>query len=314
MSKEFRQFYHDQLLPELRELERERRQLAKKITMIGAGVMLPAVLIALMVMAEENAITAIIILPIFAASGMSMLARFMSRNFVSDFKQRIIERTVHYFDPELSYQSRNCISQGVFEDSKLFTTTPNRYKGDDLVRGRIGETAIEFSEIKAERESGSGKNRSVQKIFKGLFFTADFNKRIGAATVVVPDTAENIFGGLGQFLQSINLSRAELVKLEDPEFERLFAVYSDDQIQARYILSTSLMQRLIDFRKKHGMIHISFVGSMIHIAIPYDKDLFEPPLFSSLLNFGIVQQYYEDLQLAFDIVDDLDLNTRIWSK
>ncbi|MHC4648718.1 MAG: DUF3137 domain-containing protein, partial [Planctomycetota bacterium] len=105
------------------------------------------------------------------------------------------------------------------------------------------------------------------------------------------------------------------IKLEDPEFERHFAVYGNDQIQARYILSTSLMARIVDFKKKtNRKIYLSFVGSRVFVAVSYSKNLFEPRLFRTILDFELVQEYFEDLQLAIGIVDDLNLNTRIWSK
>ena len=43
-------------------------------------------------------------------------------------------------------------------------------------------------------------------------------------------------------------SHGELVKLEDPEFEKSFVVYSGNQTEARYILSTSLMRRILDYK------------------------------------------------------------------
>lgn len=53
-------------------------------------------------------------------------------------------------------------------------------------------------------------------------------------------------------------------KLEDPEFEKHFAVYSSDQVQAGYILSTSLMSRIVDFKEKSSRrIHLSFIGSIL---------------------------------------------------
>jgi hypothetical protein len=199
--------------------------------------------------------------------------------------------------------------------SKIFTTKPNRYKGDDLVWGKTGATTIKFSEIHAVHESGSGKNRHRHTVFKGLFFIGDFNKDFTTQTVVLPDTAEKLFGYLGQKLQSLNIFRGQLIKLDDPEFEKHFVVYGNDQIQARYILSTSLMERIVEFKKKTGRkIYLSFVGSMVFVAVSYTRSLFEPRIFKTLLDFDPIRKYFEDLQLAIGIVDDLNLNTRIWSK
>lgn len=109
--------------------------------------------------------------------------------------------------------------------------------------------------------------------------------------------------------------RGQLIQLEDPEFNQLFVVYGHDQVEARYILSTSLMARLVDFRKKASReVYVSFIDDLIYVAIQYEEDLFEPRLFKSMLNFGPIQKYFENLQLMIGIVEDLKLNRRIWSR
>jgi hypothetical protein len=71
----------------------------------------------------------------------------------------------------------------------------------------------------------------------------------------------------------------------------------------------------MDFKEKtKSQICLSFTGSKVYVAVPLQKDLFEPKLFSSVADFTPIREYAEDLALAVDIVDDLNLNTRIWSK
>jgi hypothetical protein len=179
----------------------------------------------------------------------------------------------------------------------------------------VGQTTVKFSEVDAKYESGSGKNRSVQQVFKGLFFIADFNKHFYGRTVVLPDATEKVFGKLAQTFQKLNFTRDDLVKLEDPEFEKEFVVYSNDQVEARYILSTSLMKRIVDFKRDSDKkIHLSFISSQVNVAVSFKRSLFEPKLFSTLLDFKPIQEYFEDLVLAVGIVEDLNLNTRIWTK
>ena len=62
-----------------------------------------------------------------------------------------------------------------------------------------------------------------------------------------------MFGFLGTKLQKMNKGRGDLVKLENPEFESEFAVYSGDQIESRYILSSSLMERILSFKKQSAL-------------------------------------------------------------
>ncbi|MFH0911765.1 MAG: DUF3137 domain-containing protein, partial [Planctomycetota bacterium] len=135
-------------------------------------------------------------------------------------------------------------------------------------------------------------------------------------TIVRPDVAERLLGRIGQWFQKHDFTApGELVKLEDPEFEKLFAVYGTDQIEARYLLSTSLMRRLVDFRNKTGKtIYVSFVKSCVHIAIVTGENMFEPRIFRTVVDLELVRDYFHDLTLATGIVEDLNLNTRIWSK
>ncbi len=202
-----------------------------------------------------------------------------------------------------------------FLNARYSNISPDRYVGDDFVSGKVGATSIAFSEIHAEYKTGHGKNQEWHTIFDGLFFVGDFNKHFTGRTVVLPDTAERIFGHIGTLFQSWNAKRDDLIKLEDPEFEKLFAVYGTDQIQSRYILSTSLMKRITDFKNKTKRnIYLSFVDNKIFIAISCNKDLFEPNVFRTLKDFSSIQEYFNDLQLAIGISEDLNLDTRIWTK
>ena len=134
-------------------------------------------------------------------------------------------------------------------------------------------------------------------------------------TYVLTDSAEKMFGFLGTKLQKMNKGRGELIKLENPEFESEFVVYSEDQIESRYILSPSLMEKILSFKKQTGKnIQLSFVDSRLFVTVPYGKDLFEPKLFGDIVNFTHIQEYYADLSLVIDLIETLNLNTRIWTK
>ncbi|MDT8302222.1 MAG: DUF3137 domain-containing protein [Sedimentisphaerales bacterium] len=313
--EDFTNFYNATLLTDLKVPEQERRKIAFKLTCVIVAV-LCILGICLLIWRARGVIYPALIAPavICIIAGV-VICHFMTKGYVARFKSLVIVKIVHFIDENLNYDADGYIDHETFMLSKIFTTKPNRYKGDDLVWGKTGATEIKFSEIKAEHESGSGKNRRRYTIFKGLFFIGDFNKHFNCETIVLPDTAEKLFGHFGQKLQSMNIFRGQLIKLEDPEFENHFVVYGDDQIQARYILSMSLMERIVEFRKKTDRkIYLSFVGSKVFVAVSYTKSLFEPRLFRTLLDFEPIREYFEDLQLAIGIVDDLNLNTRIWSK
>lgn len=319
--EELQQFYESELLDDLNELEQQRLAVVKKVvtTMVIVGAVAVGILLLLLPTIRHSPM--IILFPlVIGGIIITGCIKYFSRGYVSDFKHRVIEAIICFIDDALEYRPTDCISQGTYLSSEIFTHKPDRYQGDDFVSGKIDKTAIQFCELHSEyktesRDSKGRKQTHWHTIFKGLFFLGDFNKHFAGTTVVLPDTAERLFGRLGQSLQKWNPGRGDLIKLEDPEFEKEFVVYGDDQIEARYILSTSLMSRIVDFKRKTGRkIHLSFVRSLVFVAISYTKDLFEPRLFKTLLDFTPIQEYFEDLQLVIGIVADLNLNTRIWTK
>ena len=305
---EVKKYYNEVLLPELKVLEVERKKVLNKIIM-GGLVILPICVFAAIFLRHIFPV----ILGALIWGGLIFL---FTKEYVSNFKKGIIEKIVKCVDENLVYRQNKCVPEPIFLSSRIFRHRIDKYKGDDHVTGVIDRTKVEFSEVHAQYITRDSKGRrTYHTIFKGLFFAADFNKEFNNTTIVLPDTAEKLFGSIGTMFQSINKTRGELVKLEDPEFEKLFVVYGGDQIEARYILSTSLMKRITDFKKKtKRRIYLSFVGSKVFVAISYARDLFEPRVFRTLIDFGPVQQYFEDLEMVVGIVDDLNLNTRIWTK
>jgi len=240
-------------------------------------------------------------------------------DYVARFKSEIIAEVVRFISPTLQYEPGSLISQSIYMGSGIFQKQPDRYKGEDMVAGTVGATALRFSEIhsqyKTEGVDSKGRRKTQwHTIFKGLFFQGDFNKHFGAQTFVLTDVAEKLLGNLGQSLQGSHGS-AKLVKLEDPVFEKEFVTHGTDQIEARYILTPALMSRIVEFKKKAKRdIQLSFIGANVYVAIPYSENLFEPRLFRSGVNLEQIQGYYEALSLTISIVEDLNLDTRIWTK
>ncbi|MBL4651765.1 MAG: DUF3137 domain-containing protein [Flavobacteriales bacterium] len=68
------------------------------------------------------------------------------------------------------------------------------------------------------------------------------------------------------------------------------------------------MQRITSFKEKTGhKIFVSFVGNKVFIAVSLHVDLFEPPVFGSMLDYNSIYENYKYLKLATGIVQDLEL-------
>jgi len=316
-TEDFERFYREELQPALAGLEARRKTILRRGLFVLLGWLgLVAVATPLVTTSIDEGLVSIGVVAILGLAFPSIVVALPMGRYRDDFKQRIIGPIVHFLGEGMRYEPHSRVQESVYLASRIFPREPDRYRGDDLVSGRIGRTDLQFSELHTEyRSKNSDGKGSWRTIFRGLFFAADFHKNFRGTTLVLPDTAERLFGGFGKMLQSWNRMRGRLIKLEDPEFERLFVVYGDDQIEARYILSPSLMERIAEFRQRAGrQVCLSFVRSRVFVAVRYDRELFEPRFYRSILGLEAVTGYFEDLRFALGIVDDLNLNTRIWSK
>lgn len=140
------------------------------------------------------------------------------------------------------------------------------------------------------------------KVFKGLFVTAKFNQIFQAVTIIQPKL-------LKTNINSLDYAQKKLIKLEYPKFNSFFTVYSSDEVQARHILSTSLIEKLVQFRQKTNKnIYLSFIDDTIYIAIEYPEGIFQPNLFKSILKFTPLREFFEAIQLILGVIENLKLN------
>lgn len=315
---ELTDFYYKELYPSINELEEDRKKIVSQLKFYG-GMGTVALAIAALWMGKNFGLfhpLSIAIMIGFIVLG-SVTYRFMIAGYAKDFKAKIITPLIHAIDPHLLYNPDFMISQHLFERSDLFKHSIDRYSGNDYVKGSVEGVPLEFSDVHAEYETRDSKGRTQwHTLFRGLFLVAEFNKHFKAKTVILPDHAEKSFGSLiGGWLQSINFTREGLIRMDDPEFEKHFVVYGSDPIEARYILTHSMMKRILDFQRRVSHpLFISFVHNHIHVAIATGKDLFEPAVFTSLLDYKQVMEYVNTLQYTIGLVEELKLNEKLWSK
>lgn len=323
---QFKQYCQEHLLEKLKELERSRKHTLRTMFLsglvclfftwcfcfalsfwLGIGISLWFYLFCL-------------ILP---ASAWVIFCRGCIYTYGIGFKRNIIESIVNFIADggQLNYAAH------LFLENKrqtILALTRSQILGDELaepdyleqedcVYGTIGNTDIFFAEIVAKKIQTVNFDQFTREtyrresvLFHGLFFEAKFAKNFISRTFVMPNDLKAKIVPLNQW-------RGEAIELEDPEFNRIFQVYGDNQIESRYILSTNLMSRLVEFNQKAGRkVYLSFVDGFVYVAIPYRYRLFEPKLFKTMMSFTPLKEYFLDLQLMINIVEDLNLNRRIW--
>lgn len=289
--------------PILEVLERERRSIVDRnytIMCIAFGLVLGG---GLLTFEFEN--PAFIGISIFL--GLFVYFAFAdkgAKEWAIKYKNDIINAIVlSFFGENGSYQPNYGHTEEEFLDTELFDTEPDRFHSEDFIKGKVDKTLFCFSEVHAEYKTTSSKGKtSWHTIFKGILFTADFNKDFQGRTIV----KQNDFWA---FLKFGN------IELENPEFRKEFGVWATDPIEARYILTPSFMEKMLLLNKNWGgSLGFCFVRSQLKIAIPMQTNFFEVSVWSKI---DAQREWQKDWQIIADlisVVHDLDLNTRIWTK
>ncbi|MFC0779816.1 DUF3137 domain-containing protein [Flavobacterium sp. HJSW_4] len=241
-----------------------------------------------------------------------------AKKYKAIYKTNVVGSALKTINESFIFTPQSGLSEEEFIDSELFTTYPDRYKTQDLITGTADKTSYWFAEVhaeyKTETETKNGTKTTWHTLFKGIVFVADFNKNFEVSTVVRPKSLSASFGAW--FSKNVfSFGNAEVVQLENTEFDDKFVTYSRNQIEARYILTPAMMERILMLNNKsRGTISISFIHSKMYIAFPLSHNYFEPPIHSSLLVPDLLTDDLSIVQFMHNIVHELDLNTRIWGK
>ncbi|WP_119394066.1 DUF3137 domain-containing protein [Salinibius halmophilus] len=305
--------YQQKLKPRLLALETQRK------TVMALTVLPPVLAMISLVVSVRFIEHVFIVLPvcIVAVVLVGYYQRMHKRAYVASYKHLVVREIVKAVDSSYRYYPSRHIDSHYFAASGLFPQTWDTFIGDDLVTGKIGQTDFEFSEIhaqlKREARRANGKTQvQYETVFRGLFMHADFNKNLTTATYVVPD------GGL--FFDKLNHRKASAqcrpVKLENLTFEEHFEVMSFDQIEARYVLTPRMMEAMVDIKRSlpNNQFYYAFLGHRMYCGVKFNQEMFEPAIFRSGVNLTDVNLMVKALRLTKLVIEEMDLNTRIWTK
>ena len=102
------------------------------------------------------------------------------------------------------------------------------------------------------------------------------------------------------------------VNLEDVKFSALYNIYSTDQIEARYLLTTAFMERFLNIKTafRAEYIRAEFCRNKLTLVIGVDKDLFAMGSISKKTTGKTFTELFEELYSVLSLIDELKLNQK----
>ena len=231
------------------------------------------------------------IFALFISILISALVAF-SNNYKKQYKDTLITKLVSFYDPNLSFSQNSRISRSTYNEAEF--ERYDYFYSNDLVSGKIdNEILFEAGDVRTEYESTDSEGHTSRTIvFNGLFSSAKFNTDIKNTIKIRSDK-----GFLGKLLPA----NKQFIQLDSQEFEKLFDVYSTDKILAMRILTSDILDYMINFKKENKIKYeLTLKNSSLYIRI-HCKDMFEAPFSKDSLDFDTLHMYYKIIHFVCEL-------------
>ncbi|MBE7704458.1 MAG: DUF3137 domain-containing protein [Cyanobacteria bacterium SIG29] len=305
-SSEFYEFCRKKIKVSMQSIEKERKYVLNLIiAILSISVIVFATIVVLNLSSfkninshdMENILTFVVLYWGFVIA----ICSFIVKQFKKKAKKAILPKILSFIGEfEIVEDSYHPTALNSYVSTLMLFDNYNRFSCDDSLGGYYNGLYVHIDEIRLKRVTGSGKNRHTEKIFDGLLIRFKSFKKFSSKTVIK-------LNGCFDFLSK------QKVNLEDPEFEKVYDVYSYDQIEARYLITPAFMQRLLELRnKKIGSgIVVSFENGMVHIGVSSSKDWFEVPLLESATNIANYRAILLEIVSILSIIDIMKFDENI---
>lgn len=234
------------------------------------------------------------------------------KNIKKELKHGLITKIFNYCHAEYSSTTAKEITLLELQKAGLPITSKI---DDDTITGTY--KGVNF--IINETLAGVHLKKEGSALLRLLILKLEMNKNFSSQTVVMPKYIK------------YDKKESEEVILEDANFMKLNAVYSTDQVEARYLLTTAFIERLkslgITFVEKcldNQMLPIqykyllqenptclaAFDRKYVYIIANTTVDNFDLPLDKSLYNFDAYYNIYTQFFELLSTIDCLKLNEK----
>lgn len=330
--EEFSRIYREQFLPILEPLDAERVVAKKRSYPFLILLAIFAIVMTVGFIINNGLIT---LLGLCVALSSLIRVAYIMGDITEKLKKRIIPKILELCGNLYMSENKDIVSYSEIKEMGLFPRFSSKFD-DDVIVGIHKGCNFAIEETHLTHTEGSGKSRRTVTDFEGLIIKIQMNKNFSGETI------------LGQKWKIDRRPGFEEVKLEDVEFMKHMKVFSTDQIEARYILTTTMIERLymlgnafsksraaanektagklnvaesVERRKqKNGiaawfdsqdLVSAAFIAGYVYLFVPKNEDFFEVGIWSSLLDETKYYDIYCQIQLILSVIEYLKLDLKL---
>jgi len=294
--KGFSAFYEAEILPGLERDELTRLSVMGKVKKVIPTVAVTTVIVLGIAIYFRAPFVVYAVLTLFGVTIGTGAAQYLMKTVRSNTKENIVGNLCRFLG--FAFQAEMAVSPRLdqFEELGLVTRNYGRSKFEDQISGQAHGAKFLLHEAHLEKREGTGKNRRWVTKFRGQLLVIEFHQKFLGRTIVLRDKG---------WLQGKKKDDMKRVGLVDPVFEKIFEAYGTDQVEARYLLTPTFMQRLVDLENSVDgkNIRFGFDGGMLFIAVE-TANRYEPgSMFKPLTETTRTQKILDEIGAIYDVID-----------
>lgn len=305
VSKEEFKRYVDELTKEdsnktnLRYISNSYSSISAALILIGAIVFVVGIFTAL---SGGLVLCVIGTIVIMVAASMSFNVSKARNSYKDKYLDNIIKYLLKGYDYKFDRYGQ--IEESVFLESQ-FETNYDKYRGldklsinipnDDGTRSNTYINLCDLDVISIQIDSEGRKRKYIK--YRGVFGYVDFSFEFKCLL------------GINTKYRKSGVS-LEKVSLEDLEFHKKFGVYCSDQIEARYILTPEMMEKLLVLYDKFKGVKMVLVDNKMYFGFPGDDFLEFGSYRGDMLS--VFDDLYDDISNILSIVEEIKNNNKIF--
>lgn len=235
----------------------------------------------------------------------------------------------------IMFEPKQRLAKEAFEKMDLFNLNIVKYNGSNYIKALYNKNTMVFSDMEtyvidtmeAKEEvyiNGKKYIRTTRKkkkryIFKGIYIGATLNKRNTNHIYLIPNNLNDTV--LQSKIMSYIKYHGVPANLENLEFSKKYKVFCDDEVQARYILSLGLMERINKLDELYkGKKYIVFKEGkrfaicIEGVSIENIKNSKMPLFRNEKIEYKYLCNIFNQLMNLFNIYYILDLGNELYTK
>lgn len=267
------------------------------------------------------------------------------------FKSKILPELFKTINPTFEYHpyhtdSESLENSGILKSS--FLKGKSKLIGEDYIKGQINNVDIDcselhfyrieknwfkfvvllltsfivypaliifciFSEMEFESIGWLSLANEEKLYYRGFMMTADFHKSFNGDVLMLPKHQKQTVDRLNL---NLDTSRYKKIKLENPQINEWFEIYTRSEQEGFYILSPSMLNAIEELcmSNKGKIPSITFAEGKMNVLIPKNHDSFEADIYQTVTESSSFAKNINDIMILPKLIEHFKLEENLWSK